>query len=72
VRDGDRISLDVAAGKIELLVDPATLDERRRLWSPPPNPGRGYYKLYFDEVLQAEHGCDFDFLRKVPVGTPRK
>ena len=27
-------------------------------------PSRGYAKLYMDHVLQAEHGCDFDFLRK--------
>ena len=27
-------------------------------------PARGYAKLYMDHVLQAEHGCDFDFLRK--------
>jgi dihydroxy-acid dehydratase len=72
VRDGDRISLDVAAGKVELLVDAETLEARRRDWSPPPHPDRGYYKLYFDEVLQAEYGCDFDFLRKVPVRTRRE
>jgi len=72
VRDGDRISLDVAAGKIELLVDEEALEARRRDWLPPPHPDRGYYKLYFDEVLQAEYGCDFDFLRKVPVLTRRK
>ncbi|MEE2047718.1 dihydroxy-acid dehydratase, partial [Nocardiopsis tropica] len=28
-----------------------------------PRPGRGYRKLYVDHVNQAEHGCDFDFLR---------
>ena len=35
---------------------------------PPPGTGRGYRKLYFDEVLQAEHGCDFNFLgaRAIP------
>jgi dihydroxy-acid dehydratase len=72
VRDGDRIALDVAAGRIELLVDAQTLAERRKGWVPPLRPERGYYGLYFDEVLQAEYGCDFDFLRKVPVRTRRK
>ena len=31
---------------------------------PVTTPARGYAKLYMDHVLQAEHGCDFDFLRK--------
>ena len=67
VRDGDRIRLDVEAGRIDLLVDEATLAERRAQWAPPPRPARGYARLYWDEVLQAEHGCDFDFLRKHPT-----
>ncbi|HSK27868.1 MAG TPA: dihydroxy-acid dehydratase [Jiangellales bacterium] len=36
VRDGDPIRLDVLAGTLDLLVDEAELDERRRTWSPPP------------------------------------
>ena len=32
--------------------------------APAAPPVRGYAKLYMDHVLQAEHGCDFDFLRK--------
>ncbi|MBL8808467.1 MAG: dihydroxy-acid dehydratase [Rhodospirillales bacterium] len=71
VRDGDRIALDVAAGRIELLVDEATLAARRRDWAPPAHPARGYYRLYYDEVLQAEYGCDFDFLRKHPLRDAR-
>ncbi|WP_406854940.1 IlvD/Edd family dehydratase [Alsobacter sp. KACC 23698] len=68
VRDGDRIALDVAAGRIDLLVDEAELARRRQGWSPPhAAPERGYKKLYWDEVLQAEHGCDFNFLRKHPL-----
>jgi dihydroxy-acid dehydratase len=68
VEDGDQIALDVAAGRIELLVREATLAERRERWQPPEIAGseRGYLKLYLDEVLQAEDGCDFDFLRKTP------
>jgi dihydroxy-acid dehydratase len=39
---------------------------RRRAGQGPrvPPPARGYAKLYMEHVLQAEHGCDFDFLRK--------
>jgi dihydroxy-acid dehydratase len=28
------------------------------------SPRRGYAKRYMDHVLQAEHGCGFDFLRR--------
>ncbi|MFZ4531645.1 MAG: dihydroxy-acid dehydratase [Alsobacter sp.] len=70
VRDGDRIVLDVAAGRLDLLVDAATLAERAAAWVPPPRPERGYAQLYFDTVLQAEEGCDFAFLRGRPAGAP--
>ncbi|RJG40990.1 IlvD/Edd family dehydratase [Mesorhizobium sp. DCY119] len=68
VRDGDMIDLDVEKGKISLLVDEVTLEERRSTWKAPAHThaNRGYAKLYFDQVLQAEDGCDFDFLRAKP------
>lgn len=68
VRDGDLIHLDVEKGSIELLVNGAELDDRRSSWSAPSHVHveRGYAKLYFDEVLQAEDGCDFNFLRARP------
>lgn len=68
VRDGDQIHLDVESGVIELLIDGAELERRRSTWSAPPHvhAERGYAKLYFDEVLQAEDGCDFNFLRAKP------
>jgi len=65
VRNGDRIRLSVKARRIDLLVDEDELARRRASWKPPvETPKRGYAKLYMDHVLQAEHGCDFDFLRK--------
>jgi dihydroxy-acid dehydratase len=65
VRNGDRIRLSVKARRIELLVPEAELAKRKAAWKPPVAvPARGYAKLYMDHVLQAEHGCDFDFLRK--------
>jgi dihydroxy-acid dehydratase len=65
VRNGDRIRLSVRERKIELLVADAELQKRRQSWKAPAQvPARGYAKLYMDHVLQAEHGCDFDFLRK--------
>jgi dihydroxy-acid dehydratase len=65
VRDGDRIRISVKERKIDLLVPENELSQRRKSWQPPvAPPARGYAKLYMDHVLQAEHGCDFDFLRK--------
>jgi dihydroxy-acid dehydratase len=63
VRSGDRIRLSVANRRIDLLVDDAELGRRRSGLKPRPKPGRGYARLYAEHVLQAEHGCDFDFLR---------
>jgi dihydroxy-acid dehydratase len=66
VTTGDRILLDVEARKIELLIDDAELQSRLTAWraSPPPRliATRGYARLFEDSVLQADQGCDFDFL----------
>jgi dihydroxy-acid dehydratase len=65
VRTGDRIRLDVANRKIELLVSDIELEKRRREWKAPAVPEdaqRGYAKLYREHVQQADEGCDFDFL----------
>jgi len=65
VKNGDRIGLSVKARRMELLVPEAELAKRRAAWKPPVAvPARGYARLYMEHVLQAEHGCDFDFLRK--------
>jgi L-arabonate dehydrase len=64
VQEGDRIRLDVRERTLDLLVDEAELARRRDAWEPPPRKDeRGYRRLYEDRVLQANHGCDFDFLR---------
>ena len=62
VRDGDLIDLDVAGRRLELLVDEGELAERRKHWSPPPVPSGGYQNLFVERVMQADKGCDFDFL----------
>jgi dihydroxy-acid dehydratase len=65
VRTGDRIRLSVKERRIDLLVAEGELQKRKAGWrEPSARPLRGYAKLYMDHVLQAEHGCDFDFLRK--------
>jgi dihydroxy-acid dehydratase len=68
VRNGDRIRLSVRDRRLDLLVDPAEID-RRLSEQPPtaPTPTRGYAQLYQREVLQADQGCDFNFLRKTPL-----
>ena len=62
VREGDRITLDVAGRRLHLEVSDAELACRRADWSPPPPPSGGYQRLYVDHVLQADRGCDLDFL----------
>jgi len=65
VRNGDEILFDGPARKLELLISDAELKARLAEWSKnraPPKYGRGYYRLYYDHVLQADRGCDLDFL----------
>jgi dihydroxy-acid dehydratase len=69
VRDGDEIELDVPKRRLGLLVPDEELARRRAAWTPrPPRFERGYGRLFLDHVLQANEGCDFDFLRgRTPV-----
>jgi dihydroxy-acid dehydratase len=63
VQNGDMIELDVAKGKIQLLVSDAELRKRKAKWKKPQPPlERGYWRLYFDHVQQADKGADLDFL----------
>ncbi len=64
VKNGDRVTLDVAGRRLHLHVDDAGRARRRAAWSPPkPALDSGYRKPYIDHVLQADEGCDLDFLR---------
>ena len=71
VRDGDRIRLSVSERRIDLLVDDAEL-ARRQAETPPvrrdPATLRGYDRLYAEQVLQADEGCDFAFMKPVGEG----
>ncbi len=66
VRNGDIIELDVPGRRLDLLVEPneiaRCLAERAQ---PTSHYRRGYGWLYAQHVLQADQGCDFDFLRTV-------
>jgi dihydroxy-acid dehydratase len=67
VRNGDRIRLSVSSSSLSVLVDEATLQERKneRLHEKLSllSHERGYGRLHNQEVLQAEEGCDFKFLK---------
>ncbi len=63
VKTGDRIKVSASGGVLELLVNEAELEARRAAWEPDPEHyTRGYAKLYYDHVLQADKGADLDFL----------
>jgi dihydroxy-acid dehydratase len=62
VRNGDRIRVSVKERRLDLLVDPAVLGRRQATAPAAPAPTRGYRRLYMEHVLQADAGCDFDFL----------
>jgi dihydroxy-acid dehydratase len=66
VRDGDTIVLDVDERRLDLVVPAEELALRRAEWTPRPRHyTRGYGALYLDHVLQANEGCDLDFLRRL-------
>jgi len=63
VKTGDRISVDVPARRIHLEVSDTELAARRAAWTPPPKRyERGYGWMFSRHILQADQGCDFDFL----------
>lgn len=68
VHSGDLIRLDVPQRRLDLLVSEEELRARAAsMGCTVPQGGeasRGYAKLFLDSVLQADQGCDFDFLQK--------
>ncbi|EPP3356053.1 IlvD/Edd family dehydratase [Acinetobacter baumannii] len=64
VQNGDFIELDAYTGKLHLEVSDEELKQRLENLAPPAPPSfiGGYRKLYVEHVLQADEGCDFDFL----------
>jgi dihydroxy-acid dehydratase len=64
VRNGDRIRLSVKQRRIDLVVDDAELKRRAGAMKPTADlPKRGYSRLYAEQILGADEGCDFGFLR---------
>ncbi|MCB1500138.1 MAG: dihydroxy-acid dehydratase, partial [Bauldia sp.] len=62
VRDGDMITLDASGRTLTLELPEAELAARQKAFQPPSPPASGYQRLYVEHVLQADRGCDFDFL----------
>jgi dihydroxy-acid dehydratase len=71
VRTGDEILLDVPARRIELCLSEQEVQRRLKTFTPPPPAyERGYGRLFLEHVMQADQGCDFDFLRPVLARRP--
>ncbi|MDR7049484.1 L-arabonate dehydrase [Duganella sp. 3397] len=64
VQDGDWITLDCAGGELNLEITDEEMAARQavRVTGSAPGPKTGYQQLYIEHVLQADEGCDFDFL----------
>ncbi|WP_010485350.1 IlvD/Edd family dehydratase [Pseudomonas sp. S9] len=64
VQNGDYIELDCDAGRLHLDISDAELQARLAAWQATQGLiwDGGYRRLYVDHVLQADEGCDFDFL----------
>ena len=74
VKNGDLITVDVPARRLHLEVSDAELAQRRNNWqAPAPRYERGYGWMFSRHILQADQGCDFDFLETAfggPVDEP--
>src|SRR5699024_4561003 len=63
VANGDIVELDVEARCLNLKISQQEMDSRKKTWrKPAPHYDRGYGALFEERVLQADLGCDFDFL----------
>jgi dihydroxy-acid dehydratase len=71
VKTGDTITVDVPARTIHLNASDEELAARKALWDKaqqdnktkiPPHWERGYGFMFKQHVMQADTGCDFDFL----------
>jgi dihydroxy-acid dehydratase len=64
VRTGDMIAVNVEERSINMNVSEEELERRRAAWAPPAvHFERGYGWMFSRHILQADQGCDFDFLQ---------
>jgi dihydroxyacid dehydratase/phosphogluconate dehydratase len=70
VKTGDKITVDVPGRTIHLEVSDAELARRKALWvAPPKRYERGYGWMFSKHIMQADQGCDFDYL-ETSFGAP--
>ncbi|MEQ1861311.1 MAG: dihydroxy-acid dehydratase, partial [Chthoniobacteraceae bacterium] len=70
VRDGDMITLDVEARRLDVDISDDELAARAAAWKARPSRShRGYLSLFLNETTQANEGCDFRFLHRGPADT---
>lgn len=70
VKTGDMITVDVPGRTIHLQVTDAELARRKALWvAPPKRYERGYGWMFSKHIMQADQGCDFDYL-ETSFGAP--
>src|SRR5699024_725744 len=62
IRDGDWIELDVQNRKLNVEINDEEFKKRQENWLPPTKELRGYTRMYQKHVMQADQGCDFDFM----------
>jgi dihydroxy-acid dehydratase len=73
VQTGDPIALDVDARRLDIDIPADELARRLAAIGPTePKYRRGYGRLFVDHILQADEGCDFDFLRHLPGEEPQR
>jgi dihydroxy-acid dehydratase len=74
IKTGDMITVDVPSRKIHLEISDEELAKRKAAWvAPAPRYERGYGWMFSKHILQADQGCDFDFLETsfgAPVSEP--
>ncbi len=74
LRSGDTVRLDVPGRRLDMLVGNDELAARKSAWRPPEKRyGRGYGWMFSEHILQADKGCDFDYLETgfgEPAGEP--
>ncbi|RKP48903.1 dihydroxy-acid dehydratase [Cohnella endophytica] len=63
IRTGDWIEVDLDRGHLSVELDETEMNERMKDWAPVRVHKRGFMRLHADHVLQADEGCDLDFLR---------
>src|SRR5699024_1733464 len=62
IRDGDWIELDVQNRKLNVEINDEEFKKRQENWLPHTKEVRGYTRMYQKHVMQADQGCDFDFM----------